>query len=384
MLQFCVSQQPNEIPYQFKATGIRVYSIEEALYHVFHYWKQSVDDFLSDEMISWVNDTLGLSYIAARIKELTHEASFNHRMQSFLRLTDYFDDKELNALSRDMIQWELQREWVKLKERADYLMGRSEPDKALPLYRRALQYEENAALLNNMGVAWMRLGAYDNAVNHFERAIGTEPDNNQLILHFAEAAAYAGRFEEASQALLKAAEVEPDNTDIPYLHGVLAFEQNDLVSAVNYFNEAIEAVGGKIPQYLYSLSDVYAYMRQYEKALSVLNRITDKDAGFFVKKGELHAVAGNLPAAAKSVQQAISLQPGNTELWVKLARYYRMDYDHNRAEGAITKALSLDAENERARLENARIKKAMGRTREYQGILNQVLKGFKQRYREVQ
>ncbi len=384
MLQFCVSQQPNEIPYQFKATGIRVYTLEEAMYHVFHYWKQSVDDFLSDEMISWVGETLGLSYIAARIKELTHEASFNQRMQSFLRLTDYFGNAELNAISRDMVKWELQREWVKLKERADYLMERAEPDKALPLYRRALQYEENAALLNNMGVAWMRLGVYENAVKHLERALALEPDNNELRLHFAEAAAYAGRLDEAEEVLSKAADTEPNNSDVPYLRGVLAFERGDYANAVASFEEALLISKGEIPQYAYRLSDVYTHMRQYDNALAALDRVSLKDTDFYAKQAELNAASGNLSAAAKNIQQALTHKPGSAELWVKLAKYYRMDYDLPRADAAIVKALSLNAENERARLESARIKKAMGKTREYQGILNQVLKGFRQRYREVQ
>jgi tetratricopeptide (TPR) repeat protein len=385
MLQFCVSQQPNDIPYQFKATGIRVYSLEEALYHVFHYWKQSVDDFLSDEMIAWVGDTLGLSYIAARIKELTHEASFNQRMQSFLRLTEYFDDAELNALSRDMVIWERQREWVKLKERADYLMERSEPDKALPLYRRALQYDENTALLNNIGVAWMRLGVFANAMKHFEKALSMEDsDRLALLLHYAEAAAYAGHFDEAGQAVAEANELNADSPDIPYLRGVLAFLQSNYLAAIKHFEEALNASEWNVPLYAYRLSDVYSHMRQYEKALSVIGKVSHKDAGFHMKQAELYAASGNLPAAAKAVQLALINQPGNIELWVKLAKYYRMDYDLQKAESAITKALSLDAENERARLENARIKKALGRTREYQGILNQVLKGFRQRYREVQ
>jgi hypothetical protein len=42
----------------------------------------------------------------------------------------------------------------------------------------------------------------------------------------------------------------------------------------------------------------------------------------------------------------------------------------------------MDADNDMARLENARIKKGMGRTREYQAVLTEVLRGFKQRYRQ--
>jgi hypothetical protein len=51
------------------------------------------------------------------------------------------------------------------------------------------------------------------------------------------------------------------------------------------------------------------------------------------------------------------------------------------AEAAINKALSLSPENNIIRLENAGIKKGLGRTREYQAVLNEILKSFKESYR---
>ncbi|MCL2456199.1 MAG: hypothetical protein FWD19_01465, partial [Defluviitaleaceae bacterium] len=61
----------------------------------------------------------------------------------------------------------------------------------------------------------------------------------------------------------------------------------------------------------------------------------------------------------------------------------RQDYSPALAEIAIQKALEISPENNSVRLENARIKKALGRTREYQAALNEILKSFKDEYRKT-
>lgn len=381
-ITLCVSQQMNEQPYLFKVTGLHVYSFEEVLYHVYHYWKQSVDDFLSDELIAWVNDTLGLSFLAARMKEIARGPSFGRKLTSFLGLIDYFNDEDLESLNAELLQWEKRLEWEKLKERADYLMGRAEPDKALVLYRRALQFEENAALYNNLGVALMQTEDYEAAYRNLKRASELEPENTALPLALAEAALYGHRFDEARVWLEQASARTPSHPDIPFLHGALCHEQGDYTQAIAYYEKAVAAGENPEPLYLYRLADVYAGMRQYDHALAVLDRAAERDVALMLKQAELHAAAGNMPAAAKSIRQAIAQRGNDAGLWVKLAMYHRLDYDFNAADTAVTKALAIDPENERARLENARIKKAMGRTREYQTVLNGVLRDFRQKYRE--
>jgi tetratricopeptide (TPR) repeat protein len=390
MFKPCVSQHINETPYPFKSTGIRVYSFEEALYHTYHYWKQSVDDFLSDELIAWVNDVLGLSYLAAKMKELKRVDSFNRRMLGFLRLTDYFNDVELKNLSRELTQWEMRLEWEKLKERADDLIHRGEPEKAVSLYRRALQYEENITILNNIGIAYMQLGEYTEAFGCLSRALVLDKaESVTIMLHFAEAAAYCGYYDKAEQALTAVVAAAPVSNqsiiaaDIAYIHGVIAAGRGQWHDAIECYERAITQSEGTVALYINKLADVYVFMRQFEKALATLERVAEKDIGYFIKQAELTAAAGNVSAAVKCMQKAVMLKDNDAALWTKLAMYRRLDYDLTMADAAIGKALSVAPENERARMESARIKKALGRTREYQAILNKILKGFRQRYREV-
>jgi len=380
MLQFAVSQQHNETPFIFRSTGIRVYTFEEALYHVFHYWRESVDDFLSETMIAWVAE-LGLSYIASKLKDISREKRFTKRILDFLQVVEYFNATEISDIKTTLQAWEQRLEWEKLKERADYLVNRGEPSKALPLYKRALQFEENAALLNNIAVAHMQLALPQDAMHHLTRARTLEPENMSVLFHYIEAAILAGQYNKAGQALAKATELAPGSADIPFLYGLSAFEQKNYATALEYYEKAA-ALDPKTPHYTYQVANAHTAMRQYDKALAALATVPVKDANYYVKEAEIHAAANDTSAALRCMRRATDAGGANTPgMWAKLAEYYRKDYDWQMAEQAIAHALKLAPENDRVRLENARIKKGLGRTREYQAELTGILKGFKERYR---
>jgi len=380
MLQFCISQQLNKAPFVFRLTGIRVYSLEEALYHVFHHWRESVDDFLSQEMMAWVSE-LGLSFVVANMQEIAEEKRFTTRILRFLQLIEYFSPGELSGLQSALEAWERRCEWEKLKERADYFVERGHPFKALPLYKRALQLEENAALFNNIGVAYMQLSLAKKAAGYLARAYALEPDNISVMLHYTEAAILRKQFETATQILEKAEALVPDSADIPFLYGLMAYKQKNYNPALTYYEKAIK-LDPTTPYYAYKMADMYKEMGQYKQALHALSKIAGKDAEYYVKEAEIHAAAGDVPASLRCMRNATSAEGANTaNLWAKLAEYYRHDYDWRRAEKAITHALELAPDNDKVRLESTRIKKGLGRTREYQAGLADMLKNFKGRYR---
>jgi len=383
-LLLCVSQQSNDRPYRFPMTGIQVYTFEEALYHVYHYWKRSVDDITAPDLAVWVNDTLGLSFLAAKINNIARIESFTERMLAFLGVIEYFSDGELAAIRPHLEGWEKRLEWEAYKERADDLAARDEPSKAITLYHRALQFDENIAILNNLSVAYMQIEAYDEACRYLERARGLDPNHWELNLHYGEALILAKRFEDAAQVigLMEVTAPKSALADIFYLRGELAFGLKRYTDAIGYFEQAIGVSFRE--QYVFRLADVYAATRQFEKALEVLGGyIPDKDRNLtcLMKEAEMHHQADNLPGAIRAIKKAVELRPGYVELWVRLARYYRLDYDLQRAEEAVLKALALDGGNERARLESARVRKNMGNIKGYQQLLKGILGEFKERYR---
>lgn len=393
-LLLATSQTENKHPYRFAGTGIQVYSFEEAMYHVYHHWKQSIDDITAPGLAAWVHDSLGLTFVAAKMKEVARIDLFSERMLAFLEIIEYFDNHELNELAPEFRRWENRLQWETYKERADDLVNRGEPDKAIALYRRILNdeknFDENAAVLNNLAVAYMQTDAPDEACRLLKRALALasadsansnkREENRDLLLHYCEALIAAGHYEEVSQVFEKLDE----SADVLYLRGELAFGMGQSHEAVSYFEQAI-AKGTGDDQYVYRLADVYAHRRQFERALEVLANLIKKDQQnlpCLMKMAEIHNMSDNIPAAVSAIKKAIDIRPGHAELWTRLARYHRLNYDLPAADSAIAKALSLDGSNERARLESARIQKNMGCTKAYQQLLKGILLEFKGRYRE--
>ena len=377
MLKLCVAQQLNELPYTFRTTGTRVYTIEEALYHVYHFWRESIDDFVSEPMVTWVA-ALGHSYIASRMKDIARGTQFKKCIIDFLQVVDYFTAAEIASISQELDEWEMRREWEKLKERADYLVGRGEPLQAIPIYKRALQFEPNIGLLNNISVAHMQLGLYTQAMQYLAQARNVNPGSLELLYHYAEAAMLSGNLESAQAALEEIARVAPNSAELLFMCGLYSMQQRDFAQAINYLAQAIEAAP-KEAYYAYTLADVYTKTRQYQNAIAAI-ATTPKDAKYFEKESDIYFAAGDTTAAIASLLKA--MHPGrDATMWAKLAKLYRSNYDWQNAEESIAHALAIAPDNDKVRLENARIKKGLGRMRDFQAELTAVLKNFKDRYR---
>jgi len=381
MLQLCTSQQISDTPFVFRATGIRVYSIEEALYHVYHYWRESAEDLSSANMAAWV-EGLGLSYLAAKITAIADITSFSKRMLAFLSIIEYFDEFELADIKSGLESWEHRVEWERLKDRADQLVNRGEPEKALPLYHRALKYEENAPMLNNIGIAYMQLGYHRQGAEFLSKAHAAQPENPAILLHYAEALIYSGDYENANKALRKAK--KSGSAEILFLHGLMAQTQKDYSSALNWYlrTKAISDAH----HITHKIAETYVQVHQYDKAIASLNPC---DPAYHEKMAEIYAAWGHahMPEAMRHLRQAIEQDkggPASGALWTKLARYYRMDYDWQRANDAISNAMSQGTEPSKITLlENARIKKGLGRMREYRAGLGTVLRKLVGEYRDT-
>ena len=379
MLRLTLSQKINNIPFTFKSTGIRVYSFEETLYHVYHYWRESADEFLSAQCITWV-ELLGHTFIASKMKELSFVESFKEQITGFLQLAPFYDETDLHQLIIKLESWESRLEWEKYKERGDYFVEKNEPQKAIPLYHMALKSDENPQVLNNLGVAYMLLGRFDESYSVLAHALSIESENSELLLHFTEAAILSGRVNIGENAVGKYEELHPNSADAAFLNGLLAFQKNDYQNAFKYY-QAAHQTDPENDYYVYKMVDALLCMRRYDLALdNLINGINKRTGEFHAKEAEIYAASGDNTGAIKAMKTAAHMNP-DSNYYARLAGYYRTDYNPRLAAEAIAKALDIDPDCDLARMENARNKKGLGRTREYQAALNELLGSLKDRYR---
>ena len=380
-LYLTASQNENDIPYVFAATGTRVYSLEEALYHCLHNWRGVTQDFLNEPFIKWVEGSLGLGKIGAALREISRLDNFSMRFLSFLTVVDYLPKESLAALQKELSFWEKRQTWEKFAEQGDFWAQRGEGERAYGFYAKALDFKENTKLLNNAGVALMNMANYSEAAEHFARAARLEPGNRQLRFNLIEAHIFAEAYEDAQDLIEEITVKYPEHPEIFYFQAEIHFYNKNYFDAIKLYEKA--AALDYDPQYIYKLCDCYMKMRLYDKALAAMQAVAVQDAAFLRKQAGYYATAGNVPMAIKSIEKALVGRANDARLWIALAQYHRLDLDLGKASGAITKALSLSPENPAALLEQARVRKAQGRTKEYQGILNRILTRFKRDYREI-
>lgn len=377
-----MSQHTAANPYRFRMTNINVYSFEEAAFHCFQYWKESADEFTSDDFADWVAAELGLSYIASKIREISSLPQFSDRLTGFLSLTDMYGAEDFDSLRSDLSAWERRQEWERLKERGDYLMNHDEPEKACFYYRKSLQFESNPVILNNLGVALMKTGQYKEAVACFDAAVSfnTKASRKEFLLNQAEALIFSEDLKRAGETLDTVESEYGTSADVLYFRGEIELHDGNTLSSLPYFEKSLEQDNN--PHTIYRMAEVYLKMRLYDKAIATLNRIVKKDRTYHKKLAEAHIAANNAPAAIKCMEKALFAEPQNIDLWTRLAMYHRLDYDLARAFAAITRAKGLSPDNRKVNLEYAKIRKAQGRIRDYQTVLHDILTSFKEDYRE--
>ena len=359
MFKFALSQESNSIPYSFKSTGINIYSFEELLYHVYHYWRESIDEFLSNDTIKWVAE-IGHSTFSADMKELRGDLA--EKLLGFLALGNYFDESDILALKPQLQKWQERREWERLKERADYFVKKGEPEKSFSLYRQALAYDENPQVLNNLGVALMQSNRPDEAAMHLKKAADID---SAFMENYIEAVILSGDYSTA-EALLQ-------GTDFEFLRGLLAHEKKEYQQALHHYQLASNSIC------IYKIADVYIALRNYSKALDVLSKISVRKAEYYVKEADVYAAWNDPKKAAASIKRAIDISP-SPGLYARLAKYLRLDYDLKAAEDVL--ASVSESNDDMVKLEYARLRKAQGKLPEYQAALDELLLALKKRYRE--
>lgn len=131
--------------------------------------------------------------------------------------------------------------------------------------------------LNNLGVAYARLGRVDEAVATYRRGLDLEAEDVALLTNLARAYQQQGKVAEALEVLSR---VEGSNTTNPFFYvykGELALSQGDLEGAVSYMAQALRRES-ELPEVHVGLVKVYLARGELSKARHHLSRALRLDA----------------------------------------------------------------------------------------------------------
>lgn len=173
---------------------------------------------------------------------------------------------------------------VKLSSRAAELVydaaiaseeaGRAE--RALALYRRAVELSPDGEKLTALGMAYLRQGRAAEAAEPLERAMALSPDDAWVLLAAGRVQLALGRWNEAAGLLSRASDAAPGLTPADFYLGRALDAKGDEAGAAEAYRKAVAADSyfneGRGP-----LTQTYLRLKRYNDALRQLMRLADAE-----------------------------------------------------------------------------------------------------------
>lgn len=176
-------------PYPVPALGIGLYSAEELCYYMNHYLYLLEEDFICEELLSFIGEELGLPALAAKIRRWAESRSDMLQIVFMIEQDlHYYSEGELLELKQrlDLLRQASTAEKAKL--RADFYLEDGRPMIALRIFEKILRGEYGEQLgrslrsqvLHNAGVAYARLFEWKKAMECFVESCHWGPSEEIL------------------------------------------------------------------------------------------------------------------------------------------------------------------------------------------------------------
>ena len=175
------NNRTNTVPYHFGLSGIRIYSLEELCYYIYHHvYAVSLETF-GDDLIYWIDKNLADKVLAKRLREGKKNGRTLKEMVRMTLLTiDYYSKDEVLEIQKIIEELELQNPVEAKKVEADNYLRYGKLLEALLTYEKVdLMMEEHEEMVtkvfkgnvyHNMGIAYARLANGDAALSCFKKA----------------------------------------------------------------------------------------------------------------------------------------------------------------------------------------------------------------------
>ena len=173
-------------PYRL-TNGINIYSVEEAIYLFYKNFKEYSTDFFDDRFINWVYKELLNVELANKLIDIKKQQSFYQKSIDFLTINNFYSSEEIENISLELFNWEKRGQVERKKIKGDRFFKENMFEKAIESYKDALDFDvSNSILYNNIGICYIRLKRYDLALRYLKKAINLSPNNKDILFNIIE------------------------------------------------------------------------------------------------------------------------------------------------------------------------------------------------------
>ncbi|MBE5966353.1 MAG: hypothetical protein E7255_05230 [Lachnospiraceae bacterium] len=179
-----------ERPYVFPQAGVRIYSIEELCYYLYHHVYLIDENLFTDSLLDWIGMELKLTECADKLKILKAKGGDLKTMVTVVLCScDYYGEKEIMSFLRVLDGVIGMPRWKRNFYKANELLNKRQYTEAISEYDRIINPEEGNSLtpidygdvLHNMAVATAQSKGLKEAMELFCRAF--EHNHREESLH---------------------------------------------------------------------------------------------------------------------------------------------------------------------------------------------------------
>ncbi len=186
-------QQTAQNPFFIKRISVKIYTVEELCYYVYHNFALIDDTLINEDLFVWLESELGMARCAGILRQnVAGGASYRKLASLLLDLVGYCNKEELRNLFSGIEAQSTKPGSQMLKSIGDRMLENHKYVKAIREYNSILNLRARdnqtdsflGSVYHNMGVAFARLFLYDQAAKCFAAAYeknGDEKSREQYI-----------------------------------------------------------------------------------------------------------------------------------------------------------------------------------------------------------
>jgi tetratricopeptide (TPR) repeat protein len=236
-----------------------------------------------------------------------------------------------------------------------YLLGfilhrENRPAESLQFYTRAAAHTRPTGDdLKIVGLNYVLLNDYADAIHWLEKAVEFEPKNIDAWYYLGRAYYTRARLKEARRAFLTVLDLDPQNVRAESNLGLIFESDAQPEAAIAAYRKAIawqEQSLHPSEQPYVNLGNLLIEQGQTREAITPLERavvLAPNNAFCHIALGMAYRESGELEAARRELEKGTQLEPDNAKAHYQLGRLYKDTHDLNRAQAEFRRTDELKA-----------------------------------------
>jgi tetratricopeptide (TPR) repeat protein len=238
---------------------------------------------------------------------------------------------------------QLQPGWAEQFQQAVLQLRGGQMTTALESFDALWKHNSNdAQLAASIGASLDSTSHHKEARPWYERSLAIRPDFEPALNDLALNYATLGEFSKAQPLLREALVLNPSNAHAAYNLGLVSLRLRDYKGAADAFHAARETgqLVASPDQLALAEANARFRLREYGRTARLLETIRgDRDYRYLLLLGSAQALAGDLPPAIRTLQEAASLAPNDPQVYYRLALVFVLGRLDQEAQNVIAAGL---------------------------------------------